>query len=146
MLPCFNFYVWAGVGRGKMQFKAVLYANRMYTVCHAVAYSSSRNIYCFVLSELYNFLSLYTCLYIFDSNEIIGEDNNFDDHLFCQNVSRQLLKCEARSFCFNFSQCWPWKWWKRYGRSEWIKWRETLDRSSCRPERLSMKYVVEKKL
>ena len=79
-----------------MQFKAVLYANRMYTVCHAVAYSSSRNIYCFVLSELYNFLSLYTCLYMFDSNEIIGEDNNFDDHLFCQNVSRQLLKCEAR--------------------------------------------------
>ena len=86
------FDVWTVVGLGKMQFKPGFYANRMYTVCHAVAYSSSRNIYCFVLSELYNFLSLYTCLYMFDRNEIIGEDNNFVDHLLCQNVSRQLLK------------------------------------------------------
>ena len=86
-----------------MQFKAVLYANRMYTVCHAVAYSSSRNIYCFVLSELYNFLSLqkYLSIYV-DSNEIIGEDNNFDDHLFCQNVSRQLLSVKLVHFVLIF--------------------------------------------
>ena len=42
-----------------MQFKAGFYANRMYTVCHTVAYSSSRNIYCHVLSELLKFLSLF---------------------------------------------------------------------------------------
>ena len=46
-------------GRGKMQFKPGFYANRMYTVCHTVAYSSSRNIYCHVLSELHNIFSIF---------------------------------------------------------------------------------------
>ena len=54
MFACFLFLMFELVpGRGKMQFKPGFYANRMYTVCHTVAYSSSRNIYCHVLSELH---------------------------------------------------------------------------------------------
>ena len=53
------FDVWTVVGRGKMQFKPVFYANPMYTVCHTLAYSSSRNIYCHVPSELHKFLFFF---------------------------------------------------------------------------------------
>ena len=47
-----------------MQFKPGFYANRMYTVCHTVACSSSQNIYCHVPFELHKFLSLFPWIVI----------------------------------------------------------------------------------